>query len=336
MTNKTSIEVEEIFKTFEQDLKLLEEELAAIFKSSSFLIPAVSDHILKSGGKRLRPLYLLLSAELSGYRERPRLMLASVIEAIHTASLLHDDVVDGAEVRRGNQTSHTIWGNQAVILVGDYVYANALRTSVEQKNLAIIEALSKAIMRMAEGELLQLHKTADPMLTEDEYMSIISGKTGALFSAACRVGGLLGDLSEEKLDALTGFGLKTGIVYQMSDDILDFDADEENFGKMLGKDLEEGKITLPLIYLLKSANDPEREKIKDIIEYNDKDEDRDKRDLDLKKIHSMLKKYNIIDLSLEKAKQLAHNAKRELFIFDDSPQKDSLLAMTDYAFMRRK
>jgi len=178
-----------------------------------------------------------------------------VIEALHTASLLHDDVVDEAELRRGKTAANKVWGNQVVVLLGDYLYAKALHVSVAQESLQIMEALSKATSLMAEGEILQLMKTGDPSITFDEYIKIITGKTAGLISAACRIAGLLAELPAEKVQALTDFGHYIGIAFQMLDDILDYVANESELGKKLGKDLMEGKITLPLIELLRKANE---------------------------------------------------------------------------------
>jgi len=330
------MDVQEIFKKYEPELILVEKELNHIFESKVVFIPLVGKHLIEGGGKRLRPLSLLLSSDLSGYREKPRLILAGVIEAIHTASLLHDDVVDDAVMRRGKTTSHSIWGNQIVILVGDFIYANALRLAVGEKNLSIVEALSQAIMKMSEGEVFQLYKAADPSITSEDYLTIIAAKTGALFSAACRIGGILGNLDEERIEALANFGLKIGVVFQMSDDILDFDADEERLGKTIGKDLDEGKITLPMIYLLQSVDDAEREEITGIIQSKDNPKRYGDNHKDLRKILQLFKQYHVIEESYHKAKKVVEDAKAELSIFEDSPQKEALLSMANYALNRRR
>jgi octaprenyl-diphosphate synthase len=327
---------DEIFKRCEGDLQMVEEELVKIFRSNVMFIPMIGKHLLKGGGKRIRPLYLLLSAEIAGYRQYPRYLFASIVEAIHTASLLHDDVVDGADVRRGRPTSHSLWGNQIVILVGDFLFANALRLAVGQKDLRIIETLSKSTAEMTEGEILQLQRINDPAITEEEYLGIIAAKTGALISAACTIGGLLGGLPEDKIRALAAYGLKTGIVFQMFDDVLDFTADEAKLGKRLGKDLHEGKITLPLIYLLKDVNDSERDMITEIIKSTDSKKGVKKLDGGLKNILKLFKKYNAIENTINKAARIIAEAKAELDLFEDSPQKDVMLTMADYALLRKK
>lgn len=321
---------EEIFSIYEKELVLVEIKLRAIFSSDAHIIPLVGEHIVRGGGKRLRPLFLLLSAELAGYKGEDRILLGSIIEAIHTASLLHDDVVDSAEIRRGNPAANIIWGNQMVILVGDFLYANALRLAVLQKNQRIMEVLSEATTAMTEGEVIQLNKVADPDITEEEYYKIISAKTGALISAACSMGGILGGVEQEKEEALSRFGMKTGIAFQMADDILDYMAAEKGLGKKLGKDLEEGKITMPLIYLLSVADEREREQIKDIIKNSLSGAD------ELSMILVLFGKYSAIEKSFEIARKLVAEAKSELDIFPSSSEREALLKMADYALARNR
>jgi octaprenyl-diphosphate synthase len=324
------MQLDSLFSRFETELKLVEKHLMDIFSSDAVIIPAIGGHIIGGGGKRLRPLFLILSAELAGYKDEDRAVLAGIIEAIHTASLLHDDVVDGAELRRGKKAAHTIWGNQIVILVGDFLYSNALRIAVLKKNQNIMEALSGATTMMTEGEILQLNRMADPEITEEEYFRIVSAKTGALISAACRIGGILGGLAKDKEDALGRFGMKTGIVFQLADDILDYMAEENDLGKRLGKDLDEGKITLPLIYLLRAANDEERDAIRGIIRKGIS------RKTDLSRILKMFDKYSVIEESLRIAQKMIMEAKQELDIFPYSREKEALLMMSDYALAREK
>jgi len=319
---------QDIFKEYESELKEVEKELANIFQSDAALIPTIGAYILNSGGKRLRPLFLLLSADLAGYKGYKRVILAAVIEALHTASLLHDDVVDEAELRRGKKSSNRIWGNPVVVLLGDYLYAKALHISVAQGSLPIMEALSYATSQMAEGEILQLMKAGDPSITFDEYIKIITGKTAGLITAACRIAGLLAELETEKVQALTDFGHNIGVAFQMIDDILDYVADQSELGKKLGKDLMEGKITLPLIELLKKAK--EKEEIVNIIKSDRLSEE------SLGKILQYLKKYNCIESSIEIAKDYIEKAKSSLYLFNDSPYKQTLFKIADYILLRNK
>jgi octaprenyl-diphosphate synthase len=323
------MDLQQVFGLYEPELKIVEDRLKDFFKSIASPIPLIGKHLIDSGGKRLRPLLLILSADISGFKGEARLDLAGIIESIHAASLLHDDVVDAAEVRRGKLPAHSIWGNQIVILVGDFLYANALRLAVMQKNQKIMETLSGATTRMTEGEILQLTKIGDPDITEEEYLNIISAKTGALISAACRIGAILGSLPEDKENALSHFGMKTGTAFQMADDILDYMADERKLGKRLGKDLREGKITLPIIYLLKVATDKEVREVKNIIKDGFKQGD-------LKRIRELFKKHNVLTLSFKKAHGLISDAKVNLEMFPHSAAKEALFAVADYVLSRGK
>jgi octaprenyl-diphosphate synthase len=339
------MDVKDIFTAYSEELKIVDQELLGIFKSNILLIPMVGQHILGSGGKRIRPIFLLLSADLCGYKGASRTLLAAIIEAIHTASLLHDDVIDGAETRRGRTTAHSIWGNQIVILTGDFLYSNALKLAVAQKNQKIMEALSEATTRMTEGEILQLNKTGDPDITRDEYFEIISAKTGVLISAACRIAGILANQPEEKEMALSRFGMKTGIAFQLADDVLDYVAEQRDLGKRLGKDLEEGKITMPLIYLLKTASEQEKSEIRRIIKTSSQwpvassqlpKDSRHGANAGLKRILELFSKYNAIEESLKVARCLVDEAKSELDIFPASREKDALLIVAEYAMQREK
>jgi octaprenyl-diphosphate synthase len=333
--------VKEIFSDYAEELRVVDRDLLEIFSSNVFLIPTIGRHILGSGGKRMRPLFLLQSADLCGYKGKDRTVLAAVIEAIHTASLLHDDVIDGADTRRGRPASHAIWGNQVVILVGDFLYSKALKIAVDQKNQAIMETLSDATTRMTEGEVLQLHKTGDPEITTDEYFQIIAAKTGVLISAACKIGAILAGQGDGSGEALARFGLKTGLAFQLADDILDYTANEYALGKRLGKDLEEGKITMPLIQLLGVAPPAEQDEVKALIERAssaDEPVDRSKnngKDI-LGRITDLLVKHHAIEESLSVAQGLVGEAKEALRDFPPSPAKESILLMADYALQRDK
>jgi octaprenyl-diphosphate synthase len=323
------MQLQDVFDIYEDRMKLVEARIMELFRNRAPIIPLVSNYIISSGGKRLRPLFHLAAADIAGYRGDAHIEIAGIIESIHTASLLHDDVVDMADVRRGKPSANSVWGNQIVVLVGDFLYSNALRIAVLQRNQRIMEALSEATTRMTEGELLQLNRIADPEITEEEYIEIISAKTGALIAAACRMGAILGGLPREEEEALASFGMKTGIVFQMADDILDYMAVEGNLGKKICKDLEEGKITLPMLYLLGSAGGDELSEIKHIIK-------NDLSDKGLKKILTLFKKYNAIGTSFEKARSLIEEAKTELSLFPDSRARESLLTIADYSLRRGK
>jgi octaprenyl-diphosphate synthase len=321
--------LQDVFDLYEDRLQQVELKIRELFKNKAPAIPLIGSYILSSGGKRLRPLFHLISADIAGYQGDAHIEIAGIIESIHTASLLHDDVVDMAGTRRGKPTANSIWSNQVVVLVGDFLYSNALRAAVMQKNQRIMETLSAATTRMTEGELLQLNRTGDPDLSEDEYIEIISSKTGALISASCRIGAILGGLPEDRENALAEFGMKTGIVFQMADDILDYMADEGELGKKICKDLEEGKITLPLLYLLKVAGDAELSEIRTIIR-------EDFTEQGFQRIMVLLREYKSIDASFAKAQSLIDEARDCLSVFPDSQAREALLTIADYSLHRGK
>lgn len=335
MTSKYSVsyhqtmKLQDVFALYEDRLKQVEQKIRELFENQISSIPEIGSYILASGGKRVRPLFHLISADISGYKGTADIAIAGIIETIHTASLLHDDVVDMADIRRGNPAANSVWGNQIVVLVGDFLYSNALRNAVMQRNQSIMEALSFATTRMTEGELLQLNRIGDPNITEEEYQDIISAKTGALIAAACRTGAILGGLVNKQVDALTSFGQKTGVVFQMADDILDYHADEKELGKRLCKDLEEGKITLPLLYLFKAARQEEVSRVKQILSNGALLEH-------LPEVLHLLKKYNAIETSFEKAHLLLQEAHAELSGFPDSRAKEAILALSSYSLHREK
>jgi octaprenyl-diphosphate synthase len=326
--SQKAIGMKEVFDAYNHELQLVKDRLKELFLNDIPLITLIGEYLLESGGKKMRPLFLLASARLSGYKGKEHIGLAAVIELIHMASLLHDDVVDGAQIRRGRPVANSIWGNQAVILVGDFLCSKALRESVSFKRQGVIETLSDAAAHMTEGEIFQLQKTADISITEDEYIKIISSKTGSLISAACRIGAILAESSVERENAFADFGMKAGTGFQMADDILDYMADENELGKKLGKDIEEGKITLPLIYLFENASDIEKKEIKGIIE-NFSEQGMDN-------ILEMFGRYDVLDKSLQKSHDIINAAKKKLVMFPDSCERDYMSAIADYAVNREK
>jgi len=322
--------IEKLWEYYRDDLLLVEGKIKETLDTVAPSISMVGEHLLMGGGKRIRPFLAILCSKIFGYSGEKINILACSVESIHTASLLHDDIVDSASVRRGRPPAHSLWGNQIVVLVGDFLYSNALRLVNLLKDQKIMDALSSATTRMSEGELIQLSKKSNPNTTEEDYMKIITGKTAILMSAACRGGAILGKATLEEEDALATFGLKLGMAFQIADDVLDYMADENKLGKSLGKDLEEGKITLPLIYLLRNADTDEAAKVKQIISAEEITKS------DLIYILDLLSKYKSIEWSYEKANSILQEAKAELDIFEDSVEKSALLTISDYSLTRGK
>jgi len=322
------MQIQDVFSSYKDDLQQVEKCINDHATSEITLIPEVSHHLIDSGGKRFRPLLLMISAGLCGYRGESRFPMAAVMEFIHTATLLHDDVIDEATMRRGKTSANNIWGNAASVLVGDFLYSKSfiLMTSVE--NTAILKLMSRVTNIMSEGEVFQLIKCGDVNMTEEEYFNIIEKKTAVLISAACAAGAILGSASKEKIDALALFGRNIGMAFQITDDILDYTAKGKDFGKSMGKDLEEGKITLPLIFALRQSNDEEKNIITEIIKRK-KGSQKAARE-----IARLIKKYNAIDSSLQIAIGYINEAKAQLSIFGNGAEKDYLNTVADYILSR--
>ncbi len=327
--------IEEIWDYYKEDLQSAEEKLQETLKTVAPAISMVGRHLLMSGGKRIRPILAILSSRIFGYRGDKAGILACSVESIHTASLLHDDIVDGASTRRGKPSAHSLWGDQIVVLVGDYLYSNALRLVNSLKSQKVMDAFTNATAMMSEGELIQLSKKnqskkGDFNISEDNYMKIITGKTAILMSAACMGGAVIGNARPKEEEALASFGLKLGMTFQIADDILDYMAEEKILGKNLGKDLGEGKITLPLIYLLRDASPEEVPKVKSIISSGKIS------GTDLAYVQDLLNAYKSIEKSYKRADHILRQAKAELDIFEDSPEKSALIAISDYSLGREK
>ncbi|MBU6431956.1 MAG: polyprenyl synthetase family protein, partial [Nitrospirae bacterium] len=249
----------DVWEAYRDELEGVEHQVRTNLDSSVALVNTVAAHILNSGGKRIRPLLLLLSARLCGYTGRDHHQLGSLVEFIHTATLLHDDVVDDADIRRGKRTARKVWGNQISILVGDYLYSKAICQIVDFRSQGINEVLAEACKKMAEGEVLQLYYNGNPAMPEADYLKIVEHKTAGLIAASCRMGAILADATEAQQDALFRFGQYLGMAFQVADDTLDYTANGERLGKTLGQDLRQGKATLPLLHLLHHCPEQDRQ-----------------------------------------------------------------------------
>ncbi len=313
-----------------EDLKNVELQFKKDLQSDVPLIRKVGEYVLSSGGKRIRPALLLLAAKLCGYTGDRHVPLASVIEFIHTATLLHDDVVDSANLRRGIASANTLWGNEASVLVGDFLFSKSFSLMVADGDLAVLKVLSAATTIIAEGEVLQLVSTSDMDLTEERYIEVVKCKTAILLSAACQAGAILGKASAEREAALRDFGLRLGIAFQLMDDTLDYVASEEQFGKCIGHDLEEGKITLPLIHTLKQCTHSERERIGEIVDKELLDKS------DFQTVIGLVHRYGGIDYAVARARDYIAEAKALLDVFTPSSDKDALLSLSDYVVTRVK
>ena len=320
---------EQAVSLIEEELKAIEGEMARNLFSEILMIPTVSNYLISSGGKRFRPVLLLLCAHLCGYHGPRAVPLASTIEFIHTATLLHDDVVDRAFVRRGMASANSVWGDGASVLVGDFLFTKSFSIIVQDGNLHILEVVSGATTRMAEGEVMQLVKMGNPEIAEEDYYYVVMNKTAVLISAACQIGAILGKASMEKEKALADFGFNLGIAFQLMDDTLDYVSEEATLGKAIGKDLNEGKITLPLIHTLQACSKAERDQLTQIIL------DANRRQADLGCLLKLVKGCGGIEYTTQRAKEFVAKAHSSLSLFPTSKEKEALLAVSDYTIRRK-
>lgn len=297
-------------------------------KSEIDLIPKIADHLINAGGKRLRPIFTLASAKLSGHEGERHVNLAVAVEFMHTATLLHDDVVDESEKRRGRDTANNIWGNKASVLVGDYLLGRSFQMMTADGSIPVLKILSDAAARIAEGEVMQLTTTQNIATTEAEYIEVVQAKTAELFAAACEVGGaIVADLEKQK--NLRAFGENFGIAFQIVDDILDYAAEPEKFGKNVGDDLREGKMTIPLIKALAKSRETEKSFLVGLIQG-----EIELSTESLEAASAIIRSCGALDESYAQAKEYAAKARAALEQFEKSPLRDAMLDVLDYSIER--
>lgn len=315
----------EIRALINDDIQAVDQLILNRLSSDVVLINQIGHYIINSGGKRLRPLLVLLSARACGYQGTDHQLMAAVIEFIHTSTLLHDDVVDESDTRRGNKTANEVWGNAASVLVGDFLYSRSFEMMVEPGLMKIMEVMSEATNVIAEGEVLQLLNCHDADTTQARYMEVIHRKTAKLFEAATQMGPILTQRPELE-DPLIAYGRHIGAAFQLIDDALDYTADAEELGKNIGDDLAEGKPTLPLIYVLENGSDSEKEIIRRAIESEGINL--------LKEVTEIIKHSGAIDFTINIAQQEAELAKQALAPLDESDIKQALISLADLAVNR--
>lgn len=304
-----------------EDIEKVEQFLKDDIKTSVPLINEVILYLLSSGGKRLRPVFLALSARMCGYKGENIPAMSAVIEYIHTATLLHDDIIDGAKYRRKRPTANSLYGNDVAVLCGDFLYSRSYITLTEYGAKQVQMILSSAALTMSEGEVIQLLKTGDINLTFDDYIQIITRKTAVLFSAACEIGGRLAEVNEEKIKALKDFGYYLGLGFQMTDDILDYMGNPEITGKKNGTDLFEGKLTLPVIKTLEKADENDKNIITEMFKKKERNDD------DLKVLKDIMQKYDIEKISEKTADEYINKSLNSLNIFEDNDYRKALIAL---------
>jgi octaprenyl-diphosphate synthase len=326
---KSSTALAQLFEPIRADLERVDQEFGRHVQSQIDLIPKIGQYIQTSGGKRMRPAVLLMASRLSGYRGDRAILYAAVVEFIHTATLVHDDIIDDAELRRGRLAVHSRWGNDITVLLGDYLYIKSMALALTHDALDIIRLLCDVTLRMIEGELYQLTKNGDADITEEEHFDIIRRKTAYLFGGCAQIGGMLGKVTSERAEALREYGFNLGIAFQLVDDLLDFTGDTQAVGKPIGSDLREGKVTLPLIHLLRQSSDGVGSRIvRDIIA---------SRSVAAEQWDALLrslKDHASIDYAYRRAVEYADRAKKPLYAFPPSAERDALLALPDYVLSR--
>jgi octaprenyl-diphosphate synthase len=316
----------------EADLEACNRVIVSRMDSPVALIPQLAAHIVAAGGKRLRPLLTLAAARLCGYPGREggarHVDLAACVEFIHTATLLHDDVVDESQLRRGLASANAVFGNKASVLVGDFLFARSFQLMVDDGSLKVLAILSKAAATIAEGEVLQLVTQNDLSTSEARYLEVIQGKTAALFAAACQIGAVVANRPDREEAALSDYGMKLGIAFQLVDDALDYVADQATLGKTIGDDFREGKITLPVLVAFLAGNEVEKafwRRTIEALEQNDSDLDHAMR---------LIAEHGAIQVTLDSAQRFVQEAKAALTVFPDSPIRRALANVADYTVQR--
>ncbi len=317
-----------------EDMKAVNQQIMTHMNSSVPLIPQLAQYLIAAGGKRIRPLLTLaVTAMYSGDTAHENMArahgLSAAVEFIHTATLLHDDVVDESDQRRGQDSANLVFGNQASVLVGDFLFSRAFQLMVADGSLEVLRILSNASAVIAEGEVLQLTAMGDLEMSMDQYIEIITSKTAALFAAACEVGPVIADCDDEAAKAMYDYGLNLGIAFQIADDALDYNADQEKLGKTIGDDFREGKITAPVLFALEAANEDEKRFWNKVMRRKDQAED------DLKKAQDLLMQHNALPKSLNLAQSYADQALKALDNAPSSPLRPLLGALVDYTIKRR-
>lgn len=309
------------------DMKEVDSLIRHRLSSDVVLINAIADHIIAGGGKRLRPMLHVLAARAAGYDGQDHAKLAAIVEFIHTSTLLHDDVVDESDMRRGRKTANALWGNAASVLVGDFLYSRSFQLMVELDDMRIMRILADTTNTIAEGEVLQLLNIGNADVDEAAYLAVIERKTAVLFAAATELGGVLGGLPDTQVAALRRYGMELGYAFQIADDLLDYLSDAETLGKNIGDDLAEGKPTLPLIYAMQVADEDQLKSLRHVIEHGGLDS------LDL--IIAAIRDSGAIERTHEKAVGHATAARDALSALPASPYRDALAALADYSVERR-
>ena len=318
--------VKDIYQVVEQDFQLVNELIMEQLSSDVPLVEKIGQHIIESGGKRMRPLLVLLASKSLAYEQQDHALLAAIIEFLHTATLLHDDVVDTSDLRRGKATANAKWGNAPSVLVGDFLYSRSFEMMVRLGDMKIMDILSKSTRVIAEGEVMQLMNVKNPNVSEDQYMKVIQAKTAQLFEASSHAGAVLAQATPEQEEALRLYGHHTGMAFQLVDDVLDYVGNAEDLGKNVGDDLAEGKPTLPLIFTMKNGTEEQSQLIRQAIRKGGTE--------NLPAIIDVVQACGAIDYTNQKAREHVDAAKQAISLLPDTPAKQALGALAELALSR--
>jgi len=324
------IDVKSLYGNIKNDLHKVEEQLKLFSQSENKLISEVSGYLFKNSGKRIRPALLVLCSKLLGYQGKEHIILAALVEAIHTASLIHDDIIDDSKKRRGRESVHSKWGPNITVLLGDYLYIKSINLSLQSQYNQTIRILTEISARMIEGELTEYWMSGNLDIAERDYLDIINKKTASLFSAACHLGGVLGEATEKEKNFLVDYGTNLGMSFQVIDDLLDYTGEEQSLGKPILSDLREGRITLPLIYTLKNDGKASRKFIIDVLNKQNFEEDSQKE------ILRLFRSNGALDYTFKKAREFSEKSKEIISQFPQSIHRDSLTILADFVLKRRK
>lgn len=326
--SKTTLDLLQLFEPVRADLVEVEREYLRQVESKVRVIPEIGAYIQKSGGKRVRPALLLMAARLCGYTGPRAILNAAVVEFIHTATLVHDDIIDDAETRRGQKAVHSRWGNDVTVLAGDFLYIKSMAMALTQDTLDVVRLLCDITLRMIEGEIYQLTKNGDVDITEDEHFDIIRRKTAHLFGGCAEIGAMLGEAGPEKQAALRDYGFNLGVLFQLVDDQLDFTGEAEALGKPIGGDLLEGKMTLPLIHLRDHGGPDAVALIRRIVAERHASPD------DWARVQALMAEHRSLEYAQARARTFGEAAKRALMVFPDRPEREALLALAEFVISR--
>jgi octaprenyl-diphosphate synthase len=325
---KTRVDLIQMFEPIKADLEAVEVEFDRQVQSKVAVIPEIGRYIQNSGGKRVRPAVLLMAARLCGYTGPRAVLNAAVVDFIHTATLVHDDIIDDSELRRGQKAVHSRWGNDVTVLAGDFLYIKSMAMALTQDTLEIVRLLCDVTLRMIEGEIYQLTKNGVVDLTEEEHFEIIRRKTAYLFAGCAQIGGMLGEAGSARERELREYGFNLGIMFQLVDDLLDFTGEAQTIGKPVGGDLREGKVTLPIIHLLRQGGAEAETLVRRIVA------DRDITNEDWAHLKRLLVEHHCVEYASARAVEFGEAAKRHLRVFPDSHERDALMGLVDYVLYR--